>query len=140
MRPHLYTLPTDAEAGRRREVMRSRVAFGIGWLERREGPGWVERIDVYRLDMGDPGRSVWGQLYGRPRWWRGPRLSPADRVAFGFALEQPTVELHRELTAVWRREIGLRTTPWEGPDPEDECVFLPPDILPRGFGPIRPPR
>jgi hypothetical protein len=94
-----------------------RVARGAALLDERE-PGWWQRIDLDRLDLGSPCRCVLGQLITdkdpQPPslWieilgWFGIR-SRSD-VSHGFNTYGPGTDAqYRHLTAAWRNLIEVR--------------------------------
>src|SRR6267378_6692445 len=80
-----------------------RVAVGAAWLDT-EKPGWVDRIDLEKLDLVDPDYCILGQEYGS---YFGAPLSLAGRLDFGFAADSesyPSPEWDK-LTSEWYRYI-----------------------------------
>jgi hypothetical protein len=45
-------------------ALKTRVIRGIELLQKKYGDGWIEKIDLKTLDLGDGDRCVLGQLYG----------------------------------------------------------------------------
>lgn len=90
-----------------------RVAAGAAWLDGNQ-PGWVDRIDLERLDIGSCMRCVLGQLYGEYS------LAPLEvrydydtdvwlALSFGFdAVNRPGQPSVADVTAEWRRLILAR--------------------------------
>lgn len=108
----------------------ARVADGVQLLDEHV-PGWVDRIDVDRLDVSHPGNCPLGQLFGAYlRAWRA--LFPGDEIpsefpaSVGFdAYDGPDVwDEIIELNDEWRFRIRARRaqdvaeevqpTPWGG--------------------------
>ena len=102
-----------------------RVAAGAAWLDENR-PGWVERIDLQTLNLGDPCRCVLGQEYGSYGQAPDEPLGigqPEDEIAAGLGFNAyilrgdyladdfdftPTVDEFIALTAEWRRLITAR--------------------------------
>jgi hypothetical protein len=99
-----------------------RVTLGEVWLDR-NAPGWIDRIDLSRLDMSERGCCVLGQIYGScdkapEELLAGEPLNGADypghrMVQYGFDLpaygwEDPDPEDFAALEAEWRRVIEER--------------------------------
>ena len=82
-----------------------RVYAGMNWLETRV-PGWVDRLDLVRLDMQDELHSILGQLF--------PGLKPAhDMSHLGFVAQEAADrdEMSLELWYLeteWTRQVLLR--------------------------------
>ena len=88
-----------------------RVAIGVAWLDEHE-PGWVSRIDLDTLEMGDCGQCICGQLVGNfqaalKRWGHNPfAVTTSDWVeAHGFDVSYGG---YPSLNTAWRRVITER--------------------------------
>jgi hypothetical protein len=91
-----------------------RVAAGAAWLDEHE-PGWRQRIDRDKLDLGNCVRCIGGQLAGiYVAFLRRHDLTAGAAVPLGFNL--PGIgEDYDELTATWRQLIATgRATPGGG--------------------------
>jgi hypothetical protein len=100
------------------EILKQRVASGITWLDENR-PGWLDRIDLDRLDLSSPCRCILGQEWldespeADPNFafeeafeaWNSWNDDPAWDVELGFELYRPSDEDYVELTAVWKSEI-----------------------------------
>jgi len=93
-----------------RTQLQKRVRMGVIFLNSVK-PGWLEKIDLERLDMLDTRLCLCGQLYGRQsNAYRVLHLSPADFVMYGFL---PAVGDYGKtkcipqdiLTQLWIKEI-----------------------------------
>jgi hypothetical protein len=102
-----------------RPQLQKRVRTGVIFLNG-VNPGWLEKIDLARLDMLHTRLCLCGQLYGRHKnAYRVLHLSPAHFVMYGF-LPAPsdygkTKCLPQDLlTQLWRKEIErCKATPLE---------------------------
>lgn len=92
-----------------------RVAAGAAWLDA-ERPGWVERIDLDRLDLESPCRCILGQEFGDyfEAIWN-EEINTPDTAACGFTVADLAVigraagdREFAALTAEWRRVITER--------------------------------
>lgn len=91
------TLPTIAE----------RVAAGAAWLDEHE-PGWVDRIDLGRLNIRRCADCIGGQLGG---WWSKFAARYDDEPGFNIyrlGLDTLDLEEYPPLTAAWRDLITAR--------------------------------
>jgi len=100
-------------------TIQARVQAGAAWLDENR-PGWIDRIDLATLDLGDPCRCVLGQEYGD--WDEAPDALTEqpessdlgfDRDSFGYSPSWPenrrrSAVLYVELTAAWRDYITAR--------------------------------
>lgn len=97
-----------------------KIAAGAAFLDEHE-PGWVDRIDVDRLDLASMCGCVLGQLEIVHRGWSDrPRTNPYEwaRVRYalplprarelGFQSTQPLGPEYERLTAEWRELILAR--------------------------------
>jgi hypothetical protein len=88
-----------------------RVRAGAAWLDEHE-PGWVDRINLDRLDLSSQCRCVLGQLDGdylTSVIQRGLSEKYDVGTPFGFSLciDEPD-SLWPTLTAAWRELIDAR--------------------------------
>jgi hypothetical protein len=84
-----------------------RVAAGAAWLDANR-PGWVERIDLETLDLGDPCRCIVGQLNVQ---WGGLKIADDPRwhaASLGFDTWLAEGYEYSALTAAWRQLIIAR--------------------------------
>lgn len=89
-----------------------RVAAGARWLDEHR-PGWVDRIDLETLDLGDPCRCVLGQEYGNYTFALDEILDDVSPASRGFNAWATTGE-YPALTDAWRRLIEQRrAVAWE---------------------------
>lgn len=76
---------------------------------------WYEKIDLGRLDMMYPGKSILGQLYGRHELGIYALLKAGEPPAISNAFIPPwwwkgiRVEAFRWLTELWKIEVEKRT-------------------------------
>lgn len=94
-----------------------RVAAGAAWLDEHQ-PGWIDVIDLERLDLQAACFCILGQLHGN--FWTSPSFT-GDRTRrieaaapYGFAIDDEGGGLEVEeaqyeaLTAAWRELIEQR--------------------------------
>lgn len=88
-----------------------RVRKGVALLDKAE-PGWVDRIDLYMLDLADFNRCIMGQLHGN--FTEGLRTYglfavDADAHRHGFDTGSAVSgKAYAELTSEWARIIKAR--------------------------------
>jgi hypothetical protein len=115
---------------------RERAARGVAYLDAHT-PGWADRIDVGRLDMGRHCFCVLGQLHGQfspaveAAW---PSAPFAQSIAHGFLavgmdmgsideIEQSIGDEYRTLQDEWVRVIAdRRLSPAQTPQPVSVAV------------------
>jgi hypothetical protein len=112
-----FDLPTDrltAVRGCTMSTIAERVAAGAAWLDEHE-PGWRQRIDWDRLDLGNCTRCIGGQLAGvYLAFLRRHDLDSEAAHLLGFTLMGSGCDFD-QLTATWRRLIDTRrATPGGG--------------------------
>jgi hypothetical protein len=110
----------------RRVTIADRVATGAAWLDE-QTPGWIDRIDLDRLRLGDGDLCVLGQIYGSFGAVRGfaygatsarvPFLTHSDCCALGFDIDVDRSlfrsdsclrSAYYRLTVAWRNYIQGR--------------------------------
>jgi hypothetical protein len=91
-----------------------RVAAGGAWLDEHE-PGWRQRIDRDKLDLGNCVRCIGGQLAGvYSAFLQRHTLSHEDARLLGFNRADIGRD-YDELTTTWRQLIATRrATPGGG--------------------------
>jgi hypothetical protein len=92
-----------------------RVAAGAAWLDEHR-PGWVERVNLDTLDLGDSCECVLGQEYGD--FWKAPTEVIFEDYVRGFnrSSSRDDSSAYEPLTAAWRVLIeARRSTPTGAP-------------------------
>ena len=89
--------------------MSKRVERGIAFLDQHAEPGWRERIDLSRLDLGDHRCCVLGQHYGnygRATEMGNLGLSYRDSYRCGFTLGPIISHSWARLTDEWKEALA----------------------------------
>lgn len=89
-----------------------RVEAGAAWLDLNR-PGWVDRIDLETLDLGEPCRCILGQEYGEYQnmpdlLWESGLVHPYGFNAAVFGTWAQRTDEFDALTAAWRELIERR--------------------------------
>lgn len=66
-------------------IILSRVKAGIAWLEETEGPDWVDRIDLRKLDLQSGSACICGQVFEKKIAPDGCSYKSLD--GYGYACE-----------------------------------------------------
>lgn len=81
------------------------VENGVSYLNG-HNPGWLEKIDLERLDLGRNCNCILGQLYGHysNAFWAG--FGMCAHEGYGFKLHPAHgVHEYKMLTSIWKRKI-----------------------------------
>lgn len=90
--------------------VQARVDAGIAWLDAKH-PGWADKIDTTRMNMGYAGSCVLSQVMGTKAWrdtYVTAGLSLADCKTLGFDAYGGGHTEFSVLERLWKREIGTR--------------------------------
>lgn len=100
------------------DTIETRVARGVALLDEKL-PGWWQRIDLARLNLGSPCNCILGQEFASHEdvdgdWWTGYEVAQdvlldyRDATTFGFDLKFADSCDFPSLTAEWKRVILAR--------------------------------
>ena len=93
------------------QLICDRVALAARALDK-EQPGWSDRIDVDKLDLGDCKACILGQLHGD--FYKAPMPDAEWHFAFSLSSvrdippEKNISDLWKHMTEMWKQEIAVR--------------------------------